>query len=84
MIKVTEKILRLMDRSDETADELNEWCYQVGQLTVEGETIEPNFYFHYFKVYQLEEVRDVIDFGTARTYGGNKIIIEFDYHMIEQ
>ena len=84
MVKITEKILRLMDRSDETAEELNEWCQQVGQLTVEGDTIEPNFNFHYFKVYQLEEVRDVIDFGTARTYGGNKIIIEFDYHMIEQ
>jgi hypothetical protein len=40
------------------------------------------FYFHTFKVYQLEEARDIIDFGTARTYGGNKIIIEFDYHQM--
>jgi hypothetical protein len=39
------------------------------------------FYFHRFKVYQLEEVRDIIDFGTARTYGGNKIIIDFEYHQ---
>jgi hypothetical protein len=27
----------------------------------------------------LQETRDIIDFGTARTYGGNKIIIDFDY-----
>jgi hypothetical protein len=73
-----------MDRSDETAEEINEWCKQKGSLLVEGETIEPNFYFHSFKVYQLEEVRDIIDFATARTYGGNKIIIEFDYHMVDQ
>ena len=39
------------------------------------------FYFHNFKVYQLEETRDIIDFGTARTYGGNKIIIDFEYHQ---
>jgi hypothetical protein len=84
MVKVTEKVLRLMDRSDETAEEINEWCKQKGSLLVEGETIEPNFYFHSFKVYQLEEVRDIIDFATARTYGGNKIIIEFDYHMVDQ
>jgi hypothetical protein len=29
-------------------------------------------------------VRDIIDFGTARTYGGNKIIIEYDYHMVDK
>jgi len=39
------------------------------------------FFFHRFRVYQLEEVRDIIDFGTARTYGGNKIIIDFEYHQ---
>jgi hypothetical protein len=84
MIKISEKTNRLMDREDETADEINEWCRQKGSIVVEGETIEPNFRFHNFKVYQLQETRDVIDFGTARTYGGNKIIIEYSYHYIEQ
>lgn len=37
-------------------------------------------YFHDFKIYQLEEARDIIDFGTARTYAGNKIIIEYTWH----
>jgi hypothetical protein len=37
-------------------------------------------YFHDFKIYQLEEARDIIDFGTARTYAGNKIIIEYCWH----
>jgi hypothetical protein len=37
-------------------------------------------HFHYIKIFQLEETRDIIDFGTARTYAGNKIIIDYDWH----
>lgn len=76
MVKIQEAVLRLMDREDETAEEINKWSQ--GKV-IDGMTNQ--FYFHKFKVYQLEEVRDVIDFGTARTYGGNKIIIDFDYHQ---
>lgn len=76
MIQVQEAVLRLMDRGDETAEEINEWAK--GQ-TFSGLTNK--FYFHSFKVYQLEETRDIIDFGTARTYGGNKIIIDYSYHQ---
>jgi hypothetical protein len=36
--------------------------------------------FQEFKIYQLEEARDIIDFGTARTYAGNKLIIEYVWH----
>jgi len=37
-------------------------------------------YFHEIRIFQLEETRDIIDFGTARTYAGNKIIIDYDWH----
>jgi hypothetical protein len=77
MIAVTETVLRLMDREDETAEEINNWS--------KGKVLggfSPKFYFHKFRVYQLEEVADIIDFGTARTYGGNKIIIEYEYHLV--
>jgi hypothetical protein len=83
MVKITEQTLRVMDREDETAEELNEWCRAKGSIIVEGETIEPNFVFHNFKVFQLQETRDIVNFGTARTYAGNKIIIYYDYHMLE-
>jgi len=85
MVQVQEAILRLMDRYDETAEEINNWCSnrQVNIGTVNApDLIDSMFYFHNFKVYQLEETRDIIDFGTARTYGGNKIIIDFDYHQM--
>ena len=80
MVQVQEKVLRLMDREDETAEEINNWARG---KTIPGKTepLECKFYFHKFRVYQLEEVRDIIDFGTARTYGGNKIIIDFEYHQ---
>jgi|694.fasta_scaffold04864_6 hypothetical protein len=78
MVQVQEKVLRLMDREDETAEEINKWAKAKGQI----DGMDCKFFFHKFKVYQLEEVRDIIDFGTARTYGGNKIIIDFEYHQV--
>lgn len=82
MVMIQEAVLRLMDRFDETAEEVNNWCSN-RQITLDDGTIVDNtFYFHNFKVYQLEETRDIIDFGTARTYGGNKIIIDFEYHQM--
>lgn len=78
MVALSELILRLMDREDETAEEINNWAKTKGEIS----GLTNKFYFHKFRVYQLEEVRDIIDFGTARTYGGNKIIIDFEYHQM--
>jgi hypothetical protein len=77
MIRVQEAVFRLMDREDETAEEINKWAKENGPI----DGMDCKFFFHRFRVYQLEEVRDIIDFGTARTYGGNKIIIDFQYHQ---
>jgi hypothetical protein len=83
MVKITEKVNRLLDREDESAEELNAWCKQKGSIVVEGVSLEPNFVFHSFKVFQLQETRDIINFATARTYGGNKLVIYYDYHYLE-
>ena len=76
MIDIQESVLRYMDRGDETAQEINDWAKG---KTFDGMTCK--FYFHNFKIYHLEEARDIVDFGTARTYAGNKIIIDYDYHQ---
>lgn len=82
MVRITEQVLRLLDREDESAEEINAW--QTGKsIVVDGETLQSNFKFHRFRVFQLQEARDIINFATAKTYGGNKIIIEFEYHLIE-
>jgi hypothetical protein len=87
MIMIQESVLRLLDRFDESAEEINNWCSN-RQINVGTQNdpilLDNQFYFHNFKVYQLEETRDIIDFGTARTYGGNKIIIDFDYHQMPE
>jgi hypothetical protein len=86
MITIQESVLRLIDRFDETAEEINDWCSnrQINVGTKNAQILLDNqFYFHNFKVYQLQETRDIIDFGTARTWGGNKIIIDYDYHQID-
>ena len=84
MIQVQEHVLRLLDRGDESAEEINNWCSNRQIELDDGTIIDNMFYFHNFKVYQLEETRDIIDFGTARTYGGNKIIIDFEYHQMPE
>jgi hypothetical protein len=40
-------------------------------------------YFHNIKVYQLQETRDIVNFATARTFAGNKLIIDYDWHKTE-
>jgi hypothetical protein len=92
LVSIQEAVLRLMDRGDATAQEVNNWAanrqINLGGVDSSGNPRDPEqlvdnmFYFHDIKVYQLEESRDIIDFGTARTYGGNKIIIEYDYHQM--
>lgn len=85
LFETTQAIYDLMDRGDESAQEINSW--QVSQLNSNGKyqpitngtEFNPVF-FHDMKVFQLEETRDIIDFATAETYFGNKIILDYDYH----
>jgi hypothetical protein len=92
MVDATQYIADLLDRGDESAQDLNAWIASKLEGTRGNEryikrdsqgNIEKEFlpvYFHDIKIYQLEETRDIIDFGTARTYAGNKIIIDYCYH----
>ena len=93
LIRITQKIQDLLDRGDESAEDINAWILSTLDISPEQSTDRPiatipghgTFYvpyFHNFKIYQLEETRDIIDFGTARTYAGNKIIIDYDWHAV--
>jgi hypothetical protein len=84
LIETTQAIQDLLDREDESAQELNAWAAakqaSTNPLRDEAGNIRPLPFFHKIRIYQLEETRDLIDFGTARTYAGNKIIIDYDWH----
>ena len=77
MVITQQQISDLLDNGDDSAKDLNEWAKENSALWInESKPVS----FHHFKIYQLEEVRDIIDFGTARTYAGNKMIIDYDWH----
>jgi hypothetical protein len=84
MVQVQELTYRLLDRGDESAEDINEWARRRGSVDLGGNSLINKFYFHDFKIFQLEEARDIIDFGTARTYAGNKIIIDYTYHQMPE
>jgi hypothetical protein len=68
-----------LDREDSAAQDINAWCSD----PVTG--IEPyNVYFHNLKVYQADETRDVLELASARTVYANKLIIEYDYHLVDR
>lgn len=83
LIFATQVVQDLLDRGDESASEINSWISsKVDSATklYKGEFLP--VYFHDIKIFQLEETRDIVDFGTARTYAGNKIIIDYRYHPV--
>ena len=91
LIEMTQKIQDLLDNGDESAQDLNDWIKSKinGTTTIDGKEYKIVIFdgkefllpfFHNIKIYQLQETRDIVDFGTARTYAGNKIIIDYDWH----
>jgi len=84
IIETAQLIQDLLDGEDESAQELNAWIAQKqasdSPLVNENGVALLMPFFHRIKVYQLEETRDIIDFGTARTFAGNKIIIDYEWH----
>ena len=81
MVAVAETLLRLFDGQDESAQDLNDWLVNK-TINVNGINLKPEFFFHEFKTYQLEESRDIVTFQSTRTYGASKIIIAYDYHRV--
>lgn len=83
MVDATQIVSDLLDRGNESAEDLNSWIQSKlagGVYSTVDEREYLPVYFHDIKIYQLEETRDIIDFGTARTFAGNKIIIDYKYH----
>lgn len=89
LIETTQVVQDLLDRGDESAEEINNWSRSkidpaTGFITFGTGSLARDFkpvYFHNIKIYQLQETRDIINFGTTRTYAGNKVIIDYDYHV---
>lgn len=81
--EISQVVHDFLDNGDESGEEINYWIKNKigsdGLVTIGSTTVKPVF-FHNFRVFQLEEIQDIIDFGTARTYAGNKLILDYTYH----
>lgn len=86
LIETTQVIADILDRTDESAQELNAW---INSKTVDGvvtfgtgrlaREFKPVF-FHETKVWQLEEARDVKSNYSARGYMASKLMVDYKYH----
>jgi len=53
LIRITQKVQDLLDRGDESAQEINEWAVANQGAWLESKPV----FFHNFKIYQLEETK---------------------------
>lgn len=88
LFEVIQVIHDMLDRKDESAQELNAWIsskVNAQGLVVLGtgrmqRTFKPVF-FHELNIFSLEEARDIVAQQSARTYTAAKLIINYDYHV---
>jgi len=75
-------VIEALDRQDATAEDINAWAAKNTLFDDDGVTPLPkNVYFHNFRVYQVDESRDLIELASVNmSLVRGKIIIEFDYH----
>jgi hypothetical protein len=88
LIETVQVISDLLDRKDESAQEINAWISTkvnssklVALGTGRQKRIFKPVFFHELNMYSLEEARDIVAQQTARTYSATKIIISYDYHV---
>ena len=89
LIEVSQVIQDLLDRGDESAQEVNEWVrthpnFSNGVITFGSGALARQFkpvMFHEIKIFQLEESQDVSNFGTTNSFMANKIVIDYCYHI---
>lgn len=72
---VSRVITEALDREDASAQDVNTWLSQN-----RADLPDLNVFFHNFRVFQIDETRDIVELGSVNFNWRNKIIIEYDYH----
>lgn len=87
LFEVVQVIHDLLDRGDESAQEINAWISSKvsGGVLYFGsgrqvQAFKPIF-FHEMKIFQLEEARDIEGFDSNTTFFASKLIVNYDYHV---
>jgi hypothetical protein len=74
-LDISRVIVEALDREDAAAQDVNSW------LAENSDKLPPlNVFFHNFRVFQIDETRDILELGSVKFNWRGKIIIEYDYH----
>jgi hypothetical protein len=74
-INISRVITEALDREDAAAQDVNLW------LSQNSADLPPlNVFFHNFRVFQIDETRDILELASVKFNWKSKIIIEYDYH----
>jgi hypothetical protein len=77
MFDISRVIIESLDRQDAAGQDVNQWLIQnPDKLT----GLTHNVFFHSFRVFQIDETRDIVELGSIKFNYRNKIIVEYDYH----
>lgn len=57
-------VSQLLDREDVAAQEVNDWARDNG-ISLNGEAVPANVFFHNFRVYQIDETRDLLELNSV-------------------
>jgi len=71
-----------LDREDAAAEDVNKWASENVISDTRNNAAPQNVHFHSFRVYQAGETRDIVNLASARTIYANKLIVEYDYHVV--
>lgn len=74
-LDISRVIVEALDREDAAAQDVNTW---VSQNADKFPAL--NVFFHNFRVFQIDETRDILELGSVKFNWRGKIIIEYDYH----
>jgi len=77
MFDISRVTIESLDRQDAAGQDVNQWLIQnPDKLT----GLTHNVFFHSFRVFQIDETRDIVELGSVKFNYRNKIIVEYDYH----
>jgi hypothetical protein len=74
-LDISRVIIEALDREDAAAQDVNTW---VSENSDKFPSL--NVFFHNFRVFQIDETRDILELGSVKFNWRGKIIIEYDYH----
>lgn len=82
----TRIISEALDREDASAVDVNLWSASntiFSDPPTNSIAIPKNVYFHNFKVYQVDESRDIVELSAVKTDYWDKVIVQYDYHTTD-